>query len=615
MLSRLLPAFFLLAALPLGAQQTLQLTARRVILDVTVIDSAGHPVPNLAATDFRIAEDSTPQALRSFELHTSTPQPPVVPPDLPPNTYSNFASGPAGGTTTVILYDLLNTPLDSQAYAHAQLIEFLRQRGANGAAGQVAVFVLGGTRLRLLQGFTDDDNQLIAALNHQGPSRSTALQSPGEAAAPGNSLARTEGNQNAADARGSGTSDVTFQNIAGMLANMETVQQSYLLDQRIDLTAGALQQIARFLAAIPGRKSLLWLSGSFPSGIIPNADADGRDPLTGRNEFNVTRNYGAAIKEATDLLNTSHVAVYPIDVRGLQTNPMFSAASNQTFEPGQGKDGKAVRDFATAQAGEHTTMDTIANQTGGRAFYNTNGLKQAAAQAMQESSLYYTLTYSPTNPAMDGKLRRVRVELTPLHSRSGYTLAYRRSYFAASPASSSATSAAAQPADPTLPSLQHGAPAARDLFFEAHVAPAGPPAPATPDQMKELLRNEAFFSTSKRVLARESAQPPLLQPYIAQFVLIPRQLNLTLDSQGNRHNALEFDAVAFNAEGQLLSGTRLALQDVIHPDRWDLMQQGGYHIPLNLLVPTTATSLRLAIRDTTNNHLGTLELPLPQKAE
>lgn len=600
MLPRLL-VLLLFAAATLPAQQTtLQLTARRVVLDVTVTDSSGHPVPNLLASDFRVTEDAIPQTLRSFELHTFTPESSslAAAPTLPPNTYSNFTAPPTGSPTTVILYDVLNTPLSSQPYAHAQLLSFLRHRGAS---GQVAIFVL-GTRLQLLQGFTEDNNLLLSALDRQGPSRSTILQSPGEATAPGDALARTDGNQNGADAR----PDLSFQTVAGMLANMEAVQQSYLLDQRVDLTATALEQIARFLVAIPGRKSLLWLSGSFPTGIIPNPDVDGRDPVTGRNEFNSTRNYGPAIEQSTEALNTAHIAVYPIDVRGTETNPMFSAAGNQTFEPGQGKDSRAVRDFATSQAAEHSTMDTIAAQTGGTAFYNTNNLERAAARAIEQSSLYYTLTYSPTNPADDGKLRRIHLTLTHPRADAGYTLNYRQSYFASSPA-------ATPPPDLTLLALQHGAPAAHDLFFEAQVLPAGPPALATPEQMQQLLRNEALFTTSRRGLLQEAAHPLTLQPYTVQYILIPRQLALTLSPDGNRHDSLEFDAVAFNPQGQLVTGTRVALQDVIRPDRWELMQQGGYHIPLNLLIPTTATSLRLGIRDTANNHLGTLELPLPPR--
>src|ERR1039457_3439641 len=115
-----------------------------------------------------------------------------------------------------------------------------------------------------------------------------------------------------------------------MLKNMQVEESSYLLDRRVDLTAEALQEIARFLMGLPGRKNLIWLSGSFPEGIIPNAGVNGQDSQTGREEFEASRNYSSDIVAATDLLNASHIAVYPVDVRGLQVNPVFSAANKSS---------------------------------------------------------------------------------------------------------------------------------------------------------------------------------------------------------------------------------------------------------------------------------------------
>ncbi len=34
------------------------------------------------------------------------------------------------------------------------------------------------------------------------------------------------------------------------------------------ITLEALQQLARYLSAVPGRKNVIWFSGSFPSGIL-----------------------------------------------------------------------------------------------------------------------------------------------------------------------------------------------------------------------------------------------------------------------------------------------------------------------------------------------------------
>jgi len=553
----------------------------------------------LKREDFTVFEDKTSQAIRSFDVHKVDSAPPVEMPKLPINTFANISLAPSSGPTTVILYDLLNTPQDSQAYAHEQLLTFLRQH-KNG--GQTAIFVL-SDRLHMLQGFTEDDNQLIAALSKQAGKgyRSGLLQqSSGEATQSSDQLAATEGNQNGADAQ----PDAAFQQVATMLQHMETMETSYLNDRRVDITVEALQEIARFLIGLPGRKNLLWLSGSFPSGILPDQDISSRDSLQ------VTRNYSEAIVEATDLLTVSHVAVYPVDVRGLKANAMFSAANNQAFEPGQGKDSRAVQNFSQNQSAEHATMDTIADATGGHAFYNTNGLAEAEAAAVQDGLIYYSLSYSPTNATYDGRIRNVRIAL----KKTGYHLAYRHTYFADN-LDNVARDAMDNPDDLLAVSLQHGAPAAHELFFEAHVAAEGAPVQATPGQMQELVKYEAMATKNKRKALEELSTPVMLQRYVIQYVLLPRQLDISTGEDAIRRDHLEFAVISYNEDGLTLNGLRTQLEDVIHPDRWSVMLSSGYHVPMAVLIPVQARSMRLAVHDLGNNHMGSLELSLPLAKE
>ncbi len=578
--------------------QTIRVQVRRVVVDVTVTDAKGKPVPGLTQSDFTVTEDGVAQTLRSFEIHKNDPQLALSAPKLPADTFSNFASAPSGGPITVILYDLLNTPRDSQPFAHAQLLDFLKQRDH---AGQVAIFVL-SDRLHMLQGFTDDDNKLIAALNLQKAKgyRSTLLQTGGEATQQSDQLAETSGNPDAAAA--AGLKDSSLQAVTNMLKNMETEESSYLLDQRVDLTAQALQQIARFLISLPGRKNLLWLSGGFPSGIVPDTAVNGRDPATGRNEFAASRDYSQQIVEASDLLNLSHVAVYPVDVRGLQVNPMYSAGNRQTVQLGGG----SQRDFGTALAAEHATMDSIADATGGRAFYNTNGLKEAAAGAVAEGSIYYTLTYAPSNNKTDGKLRKVTVRLR----EPGYRLAYRQGYFADG-SQEAAKAMQDTPTDPLAVTLEHGAPAAHDLFFEAHVTPKGEPVPATADQMADLVKYEAMATRNRRKQAQELNKPVMLQQYIVEYGLLPRQLDLPIGPDGKRRGHLEFAAVSYDDDGLSLNGERTTVEDVIEPERYAFMLDSGYHMLQSVMVPVSARSLRLGVRDVSDHRMGSMEIPLP----
>ena len=56
-------------------------------------------------------------------------------------------------------------------------------------------------------------------------------------------------------------------------------------------------------------------------------------------------------------------------------------------------------------------MFAMAEDTGGEAFVNTNGLTQAVTKAVEDGSNYYTLTYSPTNVQWDGRFRAIKVKV------------------------------------------------------------------------------------------------------------------------------------------------------------------------------------------------------------
>jgi VWFA-related protein len=587
---------------------TFRVTTRRVVVDVVVTDQSGKPVAGLSQSDFQLFEQGKPQRIRSFEAHAGEAPVPAPHLDLPPNTFSNLSSAPRGGPVTVILYDLLNTPLDAQAYAKAELLKFLKQRSQS---GQVAIFAL-TDQLHMLQGFTDDDNALIAALNSpKGRNyKSSNLQSSAEASVGSNSLSQAAGdpsgatasqslNQSGASTRQAGT-DASYQAMLANLQHMETMESSYLVDRRVDITADALEEIARFLAGLPGRKNLLWLSGSFPSGILPDEDLGDRDT------FEVTRHYSGTIMKATDLLNLSHVAVYPVDVRGLQVNPIFSAASSQTFAPNSRADVKALNNFTQQEQSEHATMDQIGDGTGGRAFYNTNGLTEAEQAAMRDGSTYYTLSYSPDEPKSDGSLRKVKVEL----SKPGYHLMYRRNYFA-DDLDARVQAAADSPNDPLKVSLQHGAPTAHELFFVAHLQTRGEPAPATPEEMALLVKYEAMYTKNARTQESELKKPIPMQHYIITYGLLARQLGFDLGADGIHRGTLEFAIMAYNDDGKAMDGMRTSVQDAIPPERYERIRKNGYEVIQIVNIPEAAASLRISVRSATDNRIGSLEIRLP----
>ena len=107
----------------------------------------------------------------------------------------------------------------------------------------------------------------------------------------------------------------------GEVQNFEKEEYSMTIDLRAKETLGAMAQIGQYLSGIPGRKNLIWLSESFPLSIAP-------DPETGNNPFAGIRDYAEQVKLVANVLTDAQVAVYPMDVRGLQANQVLSASQN-----------------------------------------------------------------------------------------------------------------------------------------------------------------------------------------------------------------------------------------------------------------------------------------------
>jgi VWFA-related protein len=571
---------------------TLHTTVRRVAVDVVATDSKGHPVKGLTRDDFQVLEDGVPQTIRSFDPHVLSPGPAASSLadsiHLPPNTFANLVRAPEDSPVVVILYDVLNTPASDLPYARTALVKFIK---AQKQGSRIAIFVL-GSRLRMLQGFTDDETRLLTSLNSKAArTQQSSLLLTTDSSATGDNT-----DPNAA------TSPADIGAALAGLTDLEAMETVLMQQERLEATEDAFAEIARFVSGLPGRKNLLWLSGSFPGNALPNSDPAAQGTS---NEFGNTFQMEDKIKETNDLLNQYHVSVYPVDVRGLQVNPTFSAGSNK----GPGNRPSIVGN--PNEAAEHGTMDTIAESTGGRAFYNTNGLQQAMQTAIDEGSIYYALTYSPTNTKTDGTLRRIKVQLR----RPGYELAYRRSYFAddlTHGADTPTSAAVPAPAHNMLvdAGMQHGAPISSELFFEAQVFPAGPIEPATPKEMEQLSQFMKSNTKSKKAVV-EPAAAVNVQHYRIDYAVLGRQLTLPETPAGKYRTGMVFAVAAFTPDSLIDNGLEVSIRNEIPAAQYQKIRSQGYHASLTFVAPADASALRIAARDDLGNKMGTIEIPLP----
>src|SRR5262249_43311434 len=87
--------------------------------------------------------------------------------------------------------------------------------------------------------------------------------------------------------------------------------------------------------------------------------------------------------------------------------------------------GASVSNQFTRMASTQETLTTMAEDTGGRAFFDSNAFGDVFQRVVSDTSAYYLLGYSSTNPNRDGKFRRIKVRLVKhpdlkLEYRSGY---------------------------------------------------------------------------------------------------------------------------------------------------------------------------------------------------
>jgi VWFA-related protein len=357
----------------------------------------------------------------------------------------------------------------------------------------------------------------------------------------------------------------------------------------------ALTGIARFLADLPGHKNVIWLSASFQSAVMPSSDPS-------------VEGFSASeeIKETIDTLARGQIAVYPVDVRGT----VVAHVGAQPGSTGMGGTGMVTTSDSTALNASYLTERGIADATGGRAFYGTNDIASALTEATEVGGHYYTLTYSSSNQNYNGHLRHIEVEL----AKRGYHLAYRRSYYGnpesvqPEPAEQNHLTSGLKPPPPTKPSsslysnMQHGAPLAHQLLFRAHIHALAPPAKATAQQMAHLAEQPAFRDGHAN-RASKPLRPIQLQTYEIDYTVAAR------------YPALELAAAAFDADGKMVNGViQQAEEDrdeALSGDRED----GIFHMRQQLDVPTTAVSVRLAVRDVATDNVGALEISLPLARE
>jgi VWFA-related protein len=365
---------------------TIKVTTRLVQVSVIVHDKKGQPVPDLTKSDFAVLDRGKEQSISVFKVQSTNQVVPRL--TLPPNIYTNRVAsrGETPTSATVILFDGLNTKWQDQVQAKRHLIKFLQEMEFQ---DRIALYIL-GRGVSVLHDFTNDPDHLLNVLAKFRGRLSAELDGAEPAEEP---------------STGNDEMDQQIAHAIGMMSDFYNVNRALL-------TLQAMEAIANHLAGIPGRKNLVWVSGGFPFTL-------GLDPDSWSDSSREHRTFAEETERVARAMNNANIAIYPVDARGLIAIPQMSAENKKSpFRPGKTVD---------LMPKNLDTMETLADSTGGRAFYNTNDIKGAIRKAVDDASVTYTLGFYPSAEDWDGKYHKLQVKLT---HRKGLDVRARKGFVA-----------------------------------------------------------------------------------------------------------------------------------------------------------------------------------------
>ena len=370
------------APVTIGAR--VKVSTEIVLVNVVARDKHGNLMKDLKREDFTVFEDGKKQDLASFDFEK----------------VDEMVMAGAAGTTvsgTAEKGGLLNTKVQKSLDARDRRLMLLffdfsamepedidravdagkkYVQGKMEPADMVALMSL-ATNLHLDLDFTDDKEKILATLSSYNNSEGQGFEN-----------GSTGSSEGAAETSGSYTPDDTDYN-------------TFSADRKLL----ALESVMQAMGKIPQKKSLIYFSNGITQSGVDNQ---------------------SALREATAAAVRANVSIYPVDVRGLSAFPPGGQAQAASLHGQSAYTGASVLNDLNGNDASQETMYTLAADTGGKAFMDTNDLSGVFGVVQKDTSAYYVLGYTSSNRLKDGHFRRLKVQV----NRPDVKLEYRAGYYA-----------------------------------------------------------------------------------------------------------------------------------------------------------------------------------------
>jgi VWFA-related protein len=367
---------------PSGAR--LKVSTEIVLVNVVARDKHGNLIRDLKKEDFTVLEDGKKQDLDSFDFE---------------KVDEMVMAGAAGTTVTGSAGEggLLNSKVQKSLDARDRRLMLMFfdfsamqpediDRAVDAGkkyvqskmqpADMIALMSL-DTNLQLDLDFTDDKDKILAKLASYNNSEGQGFEN-----------GSTGSSEGGAETSGSYTADDTDYN-------------TFSADRKLL----ALESVMQAMGKIPQKKSLIYFSNGITQSGVDNQ---------------------SALRAATAAAVRANVSIYPVDVRGLSAFPPGGQAQSASLHGQSAYSGASVLNDLSGNYSSQETLYTLASDTGGKAFMDTNDLSGVFSVVQKDTSAYYVLGYTSSNHLKDGRYRRLKVQL----NRPDVKLEYRAGYYA-----------------------------------------------------------------------------------------------------------------------------------------------------------------------------------------
>jgi VWFA-related protein len=562
---------FMVAALAQTQKPTVfRSTTDLVRVDVVVRDRDGNVVRGLKAADFVVLEEGRAQAVTSFDFEEIATEPlPALTPSTsvltleqlqtaaaqrtvtlapPPGAGAAAAGAAAAGATPpppettdpktnrddlsgrrmiVLLFDTSSMQAEEVDRAVRSANDYVDKQMA--PADVVAVATVGQS-LTILRDFTADRDALKTTLAAFDATAGTGFEQPAGV-------------------------EVTDETVTEDPADLPLDDSEFGIFNN-DRRLRAMRVLCEALSSIEQKKALLY----FSSG-MSRSGSDNQVEL----------------RAVTNTCNKANTSIYPIDSRGL-TAVVPGGAAGGGGRGGSGRGGGSsvfsgrsmISQFSSLNASQET-LTTLAGDTGGQAFLDSNDFGPAFTRMQRDMSAYYLLGYVSTNATLDGKFRRITVRLKD--TKLNYRVEARHGYYAKA-------------------DFAHLGKDDRERQLQEQIASAVSstdlPVVATTSWFK--LANDRFYV-------------PVSLAVPGSFVRVPTQ-----PAQERRNASLDVLGVVTDEQGRAVGRIRDTMQIPANQVAAIADKQVQYQSGVTL--PAGHFKVKVAVRENADGMMGTFEFPI-----